>query len=102
MDNYLEDFVTDISKEIEKDGREQIDYVPTQIVTEHLRYVYNDENNGKIYGLIYPSSKNKGKNSVVIFCENEHCVEKEEAKDNSIFEIESLRRVNPNKYVKEK
>lgn len=99
---FLEDFVTDISKEIEKDGREHIDYVPTQIVTEHLRYVHNDENNEKIYGLIYRSSKNKGKNSVVIFCENEHCVEKDETKDNSIFEIESLRRVNPNKYVKEK
>jgi hypothetical protein len=97
---FLNDFVVDISKDIKKDGREHIEYVPTQIVTEYLRFLHNNETTGRIYGLIYPSSKNKGKKSVVIFCKNEHCVEKGEANDDSLFEMESLRRINPDIYIK--
>jgi hypothetical protein len=96
---FLDDFITDISKPIKKDDREHIEYVPTQVVTEHIRYVHKDENSGDIYGLIYPSSKNNGKNSVVIFCENEHFAEKGEANGDSFFELESLRRLNPRKYI---
>jgi len=97
---FLNDFVMAISAPIDKDGREHIDYVPTQIITEHLRYVHHKKNDyEKIYGLIYPSSKPKGKKSVVIFCENEHCVEKGEAKEDSFFELESLRRVNPKLFI---
>ncbi|OAI20063.1 hypothetical protein A1507_23035 [Methylomonas koyamae] len=97
---FINDFVSDITKPIEKDGYEHIEYVPTQIVTEHFRYNHEDENSGRISGLIYPSSRNKGKNSVVIFCENEHFCDKNEAKANSLFELESSpRRVNPKKYI---
>jgi len=97
---FLNDFVTAISAPIDKDGREHIDYVPTQIITEHLRYVHHKSyENEQIHGLIYPSSKLNGKKSVVIFCENEHCVEKGEAKKDSFFELESLKRVNPKNYI---
>jgi hypothetical protein len=99
---FLNGFIKDISKEIDKDGFEHIDYAPTQIVTEHLRYVHHRKRDDEeIYGLIYPSSKNEGKNSVVIFCENEHCVEKGEAKEDSLFELELLRRVNPLNFLDE-
>jgi hypothetical protein len=32
--SFLHDFAADLAKPIEKDGREHIEYVPTQIVTE--------------------------------------------------------------------
>jgi ribosomal protein L34 len=97
---FLNDFVSDISKGIDKDGLEHIEYVPTQIITEHLRYVHHTKNDReKIHGLIYRSSKHNGKNAVVIFCENEHCVEKDDAKEDSFFELAlPLRRLNPNRY----
>ncbi|OAI21644.1 MULTISPECIES: HEPN-associated N-terminal domain-containing protein [Methylomonas] len=97
---FIDGFVSDITKPIKKDGYEHIEYVPTQIVTEHFRYNHEDENFGRISGLIYPSSRNKGKNSVVIFCENEHFCDKNEAKADSLFELESSpRRVNPKRYI---
>ena len=98
---FLNDLVKAISAPIDRDGREHIDYVPTQIITEHLRYVHHKNNdNEKIHGLIYPSSKPNGKRSVVIFCENEHCVENGEAKEDSFFELElPLRRVNPQAFI---
>ncbi len=98
---FLNDFVKAVSAPIEKDGREHNDYVPTQIITEHLRNIHHKKNdNEKIYGLIYPSSKQGGKKSVVIFCENEHCVEKGEAKQDSFFELElPARRVNPQSFI---
>ncbi|MEQ1558822.1 MAG: HEPN-associated N-terminal domain-containing protein [Methyloglobulus sp.] len=97
---FINEFVKAISAPIDKDGSEHIDYVPTQIITEHIRYVHHrKKDNEKMYGLIYPSSKSKGKNSVVIFCEHEHCVEKGEAKEDSFFELESLKRVKPKSFI---
>ena len=97
--DFIRGFINDISKPIKKDGYEHIEYVPTQIVTEHFRYVHQDENCGEISGIIYPSSRNKGKNSIVIFCDNEHFAEKQEADNNSFFELERpTRRVNPKKF----
>lgn len=37
---FLGDFAEDIAKPIARDGREHIEYVPTQIVTEYLRRVF--------------------------------------------------------------
>ena len=98
---FLNDFVKAVSAPIEKDGREHIDYIPTQVITEHLRYVHHKQNdNEKIYGLVYPSSKPGGKKSIVIFCENEHCVEKGTANQECFFELElPLRRVNPQSFI---
>lgn len=99
--DFLKDFVGAISNPIDRDGREHIDYVPTQVITEHLRNVHHKiYENEKIYGLIYPSSKPKARNSVVIFCENEHCVEKGAAKEDSLFELElPLRRVSTQSFI---
>lgn len=98
---FLNDFVKAISAPIERDGREYVDYISTQIITEHLRYEHHKMNhNEEILGLIYPSSKSNGKKSVVIFCENEHCVEKGDGKEDSFFELElPLRRVNPQSFI---
>src|SRR5690606_13318881 len=38
--NFLRSFVCDVAKPIVKDGRVHVDYVPTQIVTEYFRRIY--------------------------------------------------------------
>lgn len=71
LKEFLHYFVQEISKEIKKDGKEHIDYVPTQVVTEFLRYPYNRWRKNKISGLIYPSSKNNAQASAVFFWDKE-------------------------------
>ena len=60
---FLHEFVADLSKGIKRDGKEHIEYVPTQILTEYFRYMFPET----IHGIVYPSSKRKGSNSCVLF-----------------------------------
>jgi len=57
---FLEDFLKDMSKPIEKDGREHIEYAPTQRLVKALRGKF------EIDGIAYRSSRN-GKKCYVFF-----------------------------------
>ena len=72
---FLKDLVSDFTQNIEKDGKEHIEYVPTQVVTEYFRYSFNKNRKKKIEGFIYPSSKNPLKTSSVIFWNNNECID---------------------------
>jgi len=63
---FLNEFVEDISRPIKKDGREHIEYVPTQVVTEYFRHIYRHTDDQKIMGIIFPSAVGPGV-SVVLF-----------------------------------
>jgi hypothetical protein len=67
---FLHEFVADLVKPVLLDGREHIDYVPTQIVTEYLRYFTDPEVNG----LRFASSQFAGGLNTVLFCDGERCV----------------------------
>ena len=70
---FLHAFARDIAKPINRDGREHIEYVPTQIVTEYFRHVFRDADNLAIDGIIYRSSRDGGTRALVLFCENQQC-----------------------------
>jgi len=72
---FLYDLVKDFTQEIKKDGKEHIEYVPKQVVTEYFRYPFNKNRQNIIEGIVYPSSKNKSESSSVIFWNNEECME---------------------------
>jgi len=72
---FLRSFLKDFSKPIKKDGREHIEYVPTQVVTEYFRHIIRDEGRDTIKGIIYPSAKKKNGGSCVLFFENKDCVQ---------------------------
>ncbi|MDE1208171.1 HEPN-associated N-terminal domain-containing protein [Tenacibaculum larymnensis] len=72
---FLYDLVRDFTQEIKKDGKEHIEYVPTQVVTEYFRYPFNKNRQNIIEGIVYPSSKNKSESSSVIFWNNKECLE---------------------------
>ena len=64
---FLNEFVLAISKPVPKDGREHIDHVPSQVVSEFFAQVFSDEEIGRIDGMVYPSAIVKGGQNIVIF-----------------------------------
>jgi hypothetical protein len=71
---FLQGFRSDIVKSIERDNRIHVDYVPTQIVTEYLRYVFRLNDDSPIAGLAYTSSRNGGR-CIVLFVEQDGCID---------------------------
>ena len=59
---FFGDMVKDMTAPVRKDGREHIDYIPTQIICEYLRYLKSD-----VEGICFPSSKDNSKKSYVFF-----------------------------------
>jgi len=53
---FLYSFRNEITKSIVRDERIHIEYVPSQVFTEYLRYIYRDTKGEKIDGIIYKSS----------------------------------------------
>ncbi|UUA72614.1 HEPN-associated N-terminal domain-containing protein [Cellvibrio sp. QJXJ] len=76
--SFLLDFIADFTKPIDRKDRAHIDYVPTQIVTEYIRHIFECSNGDRIDGVVYPSSKNDGNRAIVIFASSEQCVDVDE------------------------
>jgi hypothetical protein len=64
---FLRSFLRDFTAPIEKDGREHIDYVPTQVVAEYLRFIHRGRNEQRIDGILYRSARNEGAQACVLF-----------------------------------
>jgi len=77
---FLRNFEKEISKPIEKDGAEHIEYVPTQVFTEYIRHLYRDQSGNSLDGILYRSSKRKGGVCCVLFIQNEHCCDQYQPK----------------------
>lgn len=86
---FMKNFATDVS---EKCNGNVIEYLPTQVFTEHIRSFYKRI---KIDGIIYNSSQSKGKKCCVLFFDNEHCVDgKSNSNDVLYIDRTSLQRIN--------
>ena len=72
---FLRSFVQDLSRSVEKDGREHIGYVPTQIVTEFLRHRFRANKGRRVHGILYPSSRGEDGICCVLFCNQANCSE---------------------------
>lgn len=68
---FLHDFAEDLRKPVVLDGRLHIEYVPTQVVTEYLRWMPEED----IDGILFQSAQNDGLNCV-IFCDASGCAER--------------------------
>lgn len=64
---FLNSFNNKIIKPIERDDSVHIEYVPSQVFTEYLRYIYSPIDGRKINGIIYKSSLPGAKNNIVLF-----------------------------------
>ena len=70
---FLGDFTKEFSRPVERDGHEHVEYVPTQVVSEFLRYRHRGTDDRPIDGVIYNSAKEGGGKAVVLFVEAEQC-----------------------------
>ncbi len=71
---FMAEFVRDMSQPIERDGREHIEYVPTQAFTEYIRWMMKTSDGLPIDGICYRSSKN-GRRCYVLFCQHDACID---------------------------
>lgn len=63
---FMQRFIEDITLPVELDGREHIDYVPTQVFTEYFRHAFPS----RVDGLMFPSTQGPGNNVVLFFGPN--------------------------------
>ena len=63
---FLKHFLEEISKSINPDRLEKIEYVPTQVVAEYFQHQYGQFYGQGLQGIIFPSSRCKG-NCCVLF-----------------------------------
>jgi hypothetical protein len=70
--SFLKAFIFEIAKPITKKYKD-IEYIPTQIITEYFRYVFKTKEQENINGLIYRSAANKGGVCCVLFFDKKTC-----------------------------
>lgn len=68
--SFMEAFVADIARVSARDGREHIDYVPAQIVTEYFRRVFRFDEQA-LDGIIYPSTRNASGRNLALFIDRD-------------------------------
>ena len=68
---FLHEFNDDFTRPIEKNGREHIDYVPSQVVTEFIRYRLPEMLGGPVDGILYRSAQQPGGIGCVLFYTHE-------------------------------
>ncbi|MFB7225420.1 HEPN-associated N-terminal domain-containing protein [Streptomyces sp. NPDC056227] len=80
---FMRDFAKDLSKAIPADGREHIDYAPTQVLTEYLRYL------SPLYveGIRFRSAQDGGVN-YVLFTGPEGCTDPGVRNKNAVLILE--------------
>lgn len=64
---FLHKFNTEITKPLNPDDSNHLQYVPTQVITEYFRYMFVNNKGQHIDGIIYGSSKSNERN-IVLFC----------------------------------
>jgi hypothetical protein len=82
---FLHSFLKDIAKPIQKDGREHIEYVPTQVMTEYFQHIFKFNDAKKLDGMYYPSSRSDSGYSCVLFFNSRNCI-LDKADDNGLYE----------------
>lgn len=83
---FLRHFVTDLSKPVIKDDKAHIEYVPTQVFTEYVRYEMQHPN-GPMDGIVFPSSKD-GSPCAVIFATKDQCLPMERHFGEQLLEVD--------------
>jgi hypothetical protein len=79
---FIQMLASDMSKSVSRDGSENIDYVPTQVVCEYFRLVKKN-----IMGICFYSAKN-GRKNYCLFYDNKDCADESKIKP---LEIEAVK-----------
>lgn len=80
--DFIQAFAEDISRPVDRDGREHLEYVPTQVLTEYFRYVSPLD----VDGIRFHSAQNRGIN-YVLFVGPEGCVDSADEAPRSLLRL---------------
>ena len=69
--HFIHSFATDFVQPVEKDGREHVEYVPSQVVTKYIRYRLGEKLGKQIGGILYESARAEGGVACVLFVAHE-------------------------------
>jgi hypothetical protein len=72
---FLHVFVDEVRKRIARDQQEHIEYVPTQIVAEYLRHLYEHQTGQHVHGIAYRSAAVADGSNVALFIGNDDCLD---------------------------
>ena len=67
--NFLRNFLSDVNKFIPK-KKIELDYIPTQVLSEYFRCIFKTKDQQTLAGIIYPSQKGNGLNYSFFFSKN--------------------------------
>lgn len=70
---FLHEFASDLAVPVVRNGREHVEYVPTQAFTEYVRYDPERRFGASVDGVRYRSAIN-GKPCYVLFCAQDDCI----------------------------
>lgn len=68
---FMREFIKAISAPVQKDGREHIAYVPSQVVCEYLAQIYEPQSGEHLAGILFPSAIHQGGKNLVVFPSHE-------------------------------
>jgi hypothetical protein len=69
---FLDHFIDAIAIPVTKDGREHVDYLPSQVICEFFSQVFQIDGENQIDGIAYPSAVRLGGKNFVIFPPREY------------------------------
>lgn len=72
---FLHGFCRDVSRPIDRDDRVHVEYVPTQVVCEYIRFLFPRLAGKEIAGLTFESARRDDGRNVVLFVDQAHCLE---------------------------
>lgn len=82
---FMRSFAKEVAEPIVKDGREHIDYVPTQIVAEYFRNVFRMYDGSRVDGILYRSAVNSAEKCCALFMSAENCADETEEETDQIL-----------------
>jgi RES domain-containing protein len=63
---FLDRFIEAIAIPVTKDGREHVDYIPSQVICEFFAQIFRVHGRGQLDGILYPSAVRPGGKNLVI------------------------------------
>jgi hypothetical protein len=76
--------------ELLRNGREHVEYVPTQVVTEYFRHIFATRDGARPDGIVYPSAQHEDGESLVLFIERQDCLAADEPADDRRLQLRLL------------
>lgn len=83
---FMRGFVKDVTRIADPSDRQNLDYIPTQVVAEYLRYELKGAA-GPVVGILWRSSKDATVENCVIFATNEEMSDAGESRPDSLLEL---------------